>query len=93
MANSVPLRWMRSAPPPKNAERPKPLPLPLPFPMSDPVLPDKTDAAALPEMLRNLTGRLQHMDAETILLLALFWMLYQEKANPRLLIALAYIAL
>ena len=48
---------------------------------------------AASQMLRDLTGRLQHMDAETLLLLALLWILWQEKANPRLLLALAYIAL
>ena len=93
MANSVPLRWMRSSRPQRNTSRPQPAPLPLPFPVPDPAPQEKANAPAMPQMLRDLTGRLQHMDAETILLLALLWMLWQEKANPRLLLALAYIAL
>ena len=49
--------------------------------MPDPAPQEKANAPAMPQMLRDLTGRLQHMDAETILLLALLWMLWQEKAN------------
>ena len=93
MANSVPLRWMRSSRPQQNTPRPQPAPLPLPFPMPDPAPQEKSNASAMPQMLRDLTGRLQHMDAETLLLLALLWILWQEKANSRLLLALAYIAL
>ena len=79
MANSVPLRWMRSSRPPRNTPRPQPAPLPLPFPMPDPAPQEKSNAPAMPQMLRDLTGRLQHMDAETLLLLALLWILGQER--------------
>lgn len=97
MANSVPLRWMRGTPP-KHPRRPQPAPLPLPCPQpaAPPPPPPKQNPGSLPQLSQlfgDLSGRLQHMDAETLLLLALLWMLWQEKANPRLLLALAYIAL
>ena len=41
----------------------------------------------------DLTERLKNMDTETLLLLALLWLLYQEHADRKLLLALAYIAL
>lgn len=39
-----------------------------------------------------LTERIRHTDPETLLLLALLWLLWQEQADRKLLLALAYIA-
>lgn len=39
-----------------------------------------------------LTERIRRTDPETLLLLALLWLLWQEQADRKLLLALAYIA-
>ena len=88
MANSVPMWWMRrqtpqTAPPPPAGQQ-SPVCSPPPVPALPP--PVQSAGAAL-------AARLRHMDGETLLLLALLWLLYQEHADPKLLIALAYIAL
>lgn len=82
MANSIPMWWMRggSAVPPQDAS--------VPPPDSGP-----PKQAFFSQELGDLTARLRHMDTETLLLLALLWLLYQEKADRKLLLALAYIAL
>ena len=46
----------------------------------------------MPDFSR-FTEHFRHMDSETLLLLALLWLLYQEKADRKLLLALAYIVL
>ena len=90
MANSVPMWWMRG-----NGGRPQ-------MQQSEPEAePDVSPAAAadsssggmFPGVLAGLAERLQHPDGETLLLLALLWLLYQEKADRKLLLALAYIVL
>lgn len=50
-------------------------------------------ASPLPQELTALTERLRHPDGETLLLLALLWLLRQEKADRKLLLALAYIVI
>ena len=47
----------------------------------------------MPQTLSALTEHLRHPDGETLLLLALLWLLWQEKADRRLLLALAYIVI
>ena len=94
MANSVPMWWMRrQAPhtpcPPPAAKMPSPpSESPSQAPASAPALPPPLQTVSA-----SLTDRLRHMDGETLLLLALLWLLYQEHAEPKLLLALAYIAL
>lgn len=83
MANSIPMWWMRgnNAVPPQNQPPQKPQEQPL---------------SAMPKLsqeLGDLTERIKNMDTETLLLLALLWLLYQEHADRKLLLALAYIAL
>lgn len=41
----------------------------------------------------DLPARIARLDGETLLLLGILWMLWQEKADRRLLLALAYILL
>ena len=77
MADSIPMWWMRG-----RTSIPQEPPCP---PQKQPFL--------LPKELTGLAERLQHPDAETLLLLALLWLLYQERADKKLLLALAYIAL
>ena len=64
--------------------------------MPPPKSPESPPQIPLPDvsaMLGDLTGRLARLDGETLLLLAILWMLWQEKADRRLLLALAYILL
>ena len=86
MANSIPMWWMRSnrCRQPCQPEPPKP--------------PEPAQPAAPPQLLLHhaaapLTGRLQQKDPETVLLLALLLLLWQEHADRKLLLALAYIIL
>ena len=56
--------------------------------------PEKTNfPPPLSDELRHLRERFRHMDSETMLLLALLWMLRQEHADRKLLLALAYIVM
>ena len=55
--------------------------------------PEQKAVSPLPPELFALTERLRHPDGETLLLLALLWLLWQEKADRKLLLALAYIAI
>ena len=87
MANSVPMWWMRGnssvrAPETVRAEIPPP-PLSPPHAEPSPQIP----------VLSELTARLRHPDGETMLLLALLYLLWQEHADRKLLLALAYIVL
>lgn len=59
----------------------------------EPEPPEPKAAASLPQELASLTGHLRHPDGETLLLLALLWLLWQEKADRKLLLALAYIVI
>lgn len=47
----------------------------------------------LPQALSGLAEHLRHPDGETLLLLALLWLLWVEKADRKLLLALAYIVM
>ena len=83
MANSVPMWWMRGnssvrAPEAVRAEIPPP-----PHAEPSPQIP----------VLSELSARLRHPDGETMLLLALLYLLWQEHADRKLLLALAYIVL
>ena len=49
--------------------------------------------AQSPLPLSALTEHLRHPDGETLLLLALLWLLWQEKADRALMLALAYIVI
>lgn len=106
MPNQAPMWWMRSgpqrqqqpSPPPPPLHEPPPAPLPEPPQLPPPVQPPsppRHDAprAPVPPAVSALTDRLRRMDGETILLLALLWLLWQEHADPKLLLALAYIAI
>ena len=80
MAQGSPIWWMQrscSVPPPK----PEPA-----FASEAP--PEK---APLTEPLAALTARFRQSDPETLLLLALLWLLWQEHADRKLILALAYI--
>lgn len=105
MPNQSPMWWTRSgqqrphaqtapaAPPAPPKSPPEPLRLPPPpvhHPEPQASIPPRP---AVPPALNALTDRLRHMDGETLLLLALLWLLWQEHADPKLLLALAYIAL
>lgn len=89
MANSVPMWWMRGnssvrAPEAVRAEIPPP-----------PLSPPRAEQEPPPQIpvLSELTARLRHPDGETMLLLALLYLLWQEHADRKLLLALAYIVL
>ena len=90
MANYVPMWWMRGS-----GGRPQ---MRQPEPEAEPDV--SPEAAAAPSSggvlsgtLADLAERLRHPNGETLLLLALLWLLYQEKADRKLLLALAYIVL
>ena len=88
---------------------PPPPPAPEPSTLSPPAPPSPKSAPAeasqeqhketenrLPELsalMTDLPARIARLDGETLLLLGILWMLWQEKADRRLLIALAYILL
>lgn len=105
MPNQAPMWWMRGGPQrqqphvpppppmPQPAQPPEPLPLPPP-PVRQP-MPPKHEAPHpnVPPAVSALTDRLRRMDGETLLLLALLRLLWLEHADPKLLLALAYIAL
>lgn len=78
MANSVPRWWMCGNCCPPRQEPPEP---------------EQKAASPLPQELASLTEHLRHPDGETLLLLALLWLLWQEKADRKLLLALAYIVI
>ena len=77
MANSVPMWWMRGN---SSVRAPEAVRAEIPPPPQIPVLSE-------------LTARLRHPDGETMLLLALLYLLWQEHADRKLLLALAYIVL
>ena len=85
----------RYAPPPPRRREPPAAPVPEPqepeippFAPQKPLLPPE-----LAGLLTDLPDRLRRMDGETLLLLALLWMLWQDKADRKLLLALCYILL
>ncbi len=78
MPNSVPMWWMRRQIPQAAAEN-----------QDEPA--QKAPQNPLPKELAALSERFRTMEPETLLLLALLWLLYQEKADKKLLLALAYI--
>ena len=53
--------------------------------------PEQKAPSRMPQELASLTEHLRHPDGETLLLLALLWLLWQEKADRKLLLALVYI--
>lgn len=61
-----------------------------PEPPSQSELPFELPDASI---LNDLLSRIKSLDAETLLLLGILWLLWQEKADRRLLLALAYIVL
>ena len=71
----------RTAPPPCRMREPPP-------DCEKPLLPPELTA-----LLHAFPERLKRLDGETLLLLGLLWMLWQEKADRRLLLALLYIML
>ncbi|MBP0976234.1 MAG: hypothetical protein J6S92_10725 [Oscillospiraceae bacterium] len=83
MANSIPVWCMRSSrcDPPQEQSVPCDVP-PVHTPQPEHPAPDAVTA---------LTARLRQTDPETLLLLALLWLLWQEHADRRLILALAYI--
>ncbi len=69
-------------------------------PLSPPPKPPERTANPPERKLTDLLGsatdlpaRIARLDGETLLLLGILWMLWQEKADRRLLLALAYILL
>ena len=63
----------------------------MPAGQDTPQQPDTKPEGEISQTLSALTEHLRHPDGETLLLLALLWLLWQEKADRRLLLALAYI--
>lgn len=93
-AGQAPMWWMRGG----SRQCPKDSPAAPPSPPQQPVLlpppvPPQPPKPQLPPEIASLTDRLRHMDGETLLLLALLWLLWQEHADKKLLLALAYIVL
>ena len=93
MANGFPVRNMRrstasgrSVPPPPPVHIPPPPPPPPPEPAPKP---PENPGLRLPF----LSGEGLTLDRDTLLILGLLWLLYQEHADPKLLLALAYILL
>ncbi len=88
MAKSIPMWWMCGSrcPPPRQPE-----------PEPPPEIPPKPPAASAPpdsplcDVISSLSGRIRSTAPETMLLLALLWILWQEHADRKLLLALAYI--
>ena len=83
MANSIPIWCMHSSLscPPQNPASPCGTPPP-DLPQTENTVQNAVSA---------LTGRFRQTDPETLLLLALLWLLWQEHADRRLILALAYI--
>ncbi len=97
MSNSVPMWWMRSSrccPQPEKKPKPEPLPElpPDPPPVQSPMQ-SPPQAQPIRDAVSSLTQRIKSTDPETMLLLALLWLLWQEHADRKLLLALAYIIL
>ena len=98
MANDTPMWWMRGNGHGMPAAPPSP-PMPPPAPPESPPMPERECRKQEHPMpnpsflhaIAGLTERLRHTDGETLLLLALLWLLYRENADRRLLLALAYI--
>ena len=84
MANGFPIRNMRRTPEPHRAKQ---VPPPEPPP---PEAAPRPEPAGLPGGLR--ISELLH-DRDSLLLLWLLWLLYQEQADQKLLLALLYILL
>lgn len=89
MANNTPMWWMcgNSSHPHRKTEPP------CPSPDSPPAqaTPPSPQEAAFQGAISAISERFRHMDSETLLLLALLWLLHQEHADRKLLLALAYI--
>lgn len=79
MADSIPMWWMRGNP--QQYQQPE-----KPPPASRP-----EQEAPLQKASAAFSERFRRTDPETMLLLALLWLLWQEHANRKLLLALAYI--
>lgn len=101
MANPAPMWWMRGDQNPQQHPIPPPPPIPVPPPEQhfEPKCdcpppeqqPPQNPNRSFAQTVSGLTERLRHADGETLLLLALIWLLYREKADHKLLLALAYI--
>ena len=83
----MPASAQPAAPPPVSPP-PPPVPTPPPPPVSPP--PVRQEHTARPNLLSLLPEGL-HADRDTLLLIALAWLLWQEKADRRLILALLYI--
>ena len=74
---------------------------PQPVPMAQEHASHESASAKQPDMklpelsalMTDLPARIARLDGETLLLLGILWMLWQDKADRRLLLALAYILL
>ena len=99
MANSGPMWWMRGntsrpqRPPETVCPPPAPPPVPAPAASLPPPPEPPQQHPAVSAMLQSLTQQLRHADSETLLLIGLLWLLYQDRADSKLLLALAYILL
>ena len=83
----------RSAPPPVPPAPPPAQEIPRGAPAGETPNPPPPIPPELRTLLTDFPDRLKRLDGETLLLLGLLWMLWQDKADRRLLIALAYILL
>lgn len=94
MANGFPIRNMRRSTEPRD-RRPVPPPAPTvsppPPPPPPPPEPIKPSEGGL--RIPFLSGEGLTADRDTLLVLGLLWLLYREHADPKLLLALAYILL
>lgn len=94
MDGKTPAWWMRgNARPQQNRTEPEPAPPPLPRSDCDAHGTDSGGTAFAQGMMHALSQRLAHADGETLLLLGLIWLLREDHADTRLLLALTYILL
>lgn len=91
MANGFPIRNMRQTvqrgQAPQRPQMPPPAPSPPPAPEPEAAGGNRT----LLSLLRSGDGL--HADKDTLLLLALLWLLWRDRADEKLLLALIYILL
>lgn len=91
MANSIPMWWMCSNPSHPQRKPVSPCTPPDLPPPPEPNAPSPQKEPSFQRTIAALTERFRRTDSETLLLLALLWLLWQEHADRKLLLALAYI--
>ncbi|MBR6420640.1 MAG: hypothetical protein IKS42_09915 [Oscillospiraceae bacterium] len=93
MDGRTPAWWMRGCTRPQQMHSEPDASLQPPPPDSSGQAKDTDSPDVAQSMLRALSGRLAHADSETLLLLGLIWLLREDHADTKLLLALTYILL